>query len=663
MEKESFYTIVDEMCTYNFKSYFENSEWYKESLASQVESEQSPSKSEDVGSLREDILSHMDDLHKRKLKLFEKKFKSYQELESKEPHLIMVQNHPAERYLYTPWIKWDKYDPLLHPEELPNLYKEIKSSKFQEIFYQPINSKFLDNLETFIKTKIAEPEPEIKKEEKDKEEKPKEDKNKEKEKAKIDLPHWILALDIYYILNIYQGNYKRISNMHNYLKKDENISPKYSTYLEKNFALVDSILKIILNKVFMSENNYKPYPIMRNWAINDIFNMTKNLLFVPNKGSYSFEKLPSTAICTDSKYLYIILYGICGGLYKVGTGNQGTIKGQVYLKNIVVNTVEHNPMMVYVKSTNRIYLKTNQSKLGHLKIINPENLTLEKIINLNIPKEAKTKTVLEKNQNYILLSDDNFLYTIMLEEKEKDNKPPIVNDQDIYYKNNYFSKENPFYYDKKLFRLQQIINSQSIKVSMCLYQYTLTELKQKPVETENDKLVNELFESFSYLFSKEKCKYALEKNGYNMEQAAELLIKISKEPNNETEIKVKPPEELYKSYEINSKVILYEGTCKIDNSNKANDLIMAPELKTKFDVTKFECLKWVLIKNKLYAYKLKEGGVFVFSTRKSDEKEFTVEFNENEILNKTHYSYLEKKFGKTKGDLLWKFKEIQNKLL
>jgi hypothetical protein len=125
------------MCTYNFKSYFENSEWYKESLASQVESEQSPSKSEDVGSLREDILSHMDDLHKRKLKLFEKKFKSYQELESKEPHLIMVQNHPAERYLYTPWIKWDKYDPLLHPEELPNLYKEIKSSKFQEIFYQP----------------------------------------------------------------------------------------------------------------------------------------------------------------------------------------------------------------------------------------------------------------------------------------------------------------------------------------------------------------------------------------------------------------------------------------------------------------------------------------------------------------------------------------------
>jgi hypothetical protein len=60
---------------------------------------------------------------------------------------------------------------------------------------------------------------------------------------------------------------------------------------------------------------------------------------------------------------------------------------------------------------------------------------------------------------------------------------------------------------------------------MCLYKYSLTEIKQSPIETENDKLVNELFESFSFLFPKEKCKYALEKKGYDMEQAAEFLIK------------------------------------------------------------------------------------------------------------------------------------------
>ena len=283
------------------------------------------------------------------------------------------------------------------------------------------------------------------------------------------------------------------------------------------------------------------------------------------------------------------------------------------------------------------YLKTNQSKLGHLKIINPENLTIEKIINLNIPKEAKMKSVLDKNQSYILLSDEDYLYAIMLEEKDKSKEKDKekLNDQDLY---RFSSKENPFYFDRKLIRLQQIYNSQSITISMCLYKYTLSESKQNPVETENDKLVNELFESFSYLFPKERCKTALEKKGYDMEQAAEYLIKTSKEPQ-ENEEKIKQPEELYKNYEICSKVVLYEGTCKIDNTNKPNDLIILPELKSKFDLSKFECLKWILIKDKLYAYKLKDGGVFVFGTKKSDEKEFTVELNENILISKAQHSF------------------------
>ena len=153
MEKESFYSIVDEMCTYNFKSYFENSEWYKESLASQVEIDSS--QSEDKGALREEIISHMDDLHKRKLKLFDKKFKSYQQLESKEPHLILVPNHPAERYIYIKYLNWEKYDPETNPNELFYLLKELQRKKFEEIFYQPKNEKFMKNLEEFIKSKIT----------------------------------------------------------------------------------------------------------------------------------------------------------------------------------------------------------------------------------------------------------------------------------------------------------------------------------------------------------------------------------------------------------------------------------------------------------------------------------------------------------------------------
>ena len=153
MEKETFYSILEELSSYNFKSYFENTDWYKESLASQVEAE-APFQNGEPGSLRADIISHMDDLHKRRFKFFEKKFKSYQELESKEPRLILVNNHPAERYLYIPWINWENYDLMKNPNELINLRKGLKNKKSEEIFYQPVNTKFLDDLEIFIKSKV-----------------------------------------------------------------------------------------------------------------------------------------------------------------------------------------------------------------------------------------------------------------------------------------------------------------------------------------------------------------------------------------------------------------------------------------------------------------------------------------------------------------------------
>ena len=740
MEKENFYSIVDEMCTYNFKSYFENSEWYKESLASQVEMDSSQSESK--GALREDIISHMDDLHKRKLKLFEKKFKSYKELESKEPHLILIPNHPAERYISIKYINWERYDPATNPNELINLAGELKRKKMEEVFYQPTNDKFMKNLEEFIKSKISlspeetlvkieiklenkipisehketkeenlktEEKPKIeeqlkieektKTEEKQKAEeipetgekqkteeiakvddklKPednkaqpnpeqtlpqstKDEKNKEKETKKqtkeIKKDILISALDIYFVLNIYQGNYSQISNLHNFMIEKK--YPRYTDYLAKNFIFVETALKNTLNTLFLSDNDFKPYPIMRNYAINDVFNITKNLLFIQNKGSYSLEKLPSTAICTDSKYLYIILYGICGGLYKVGTGKNGTIKGHIYAKNIVVNTIENNPMMVYVKNTNKIYLKTNQNKLGHIKIIDPENLTIEKIINLNIPQNAKTKTVSDKNQNYILLSDDNFLYAIMLEEKEnkKKEKDGFSDSNQANYKYNsfYTSMEQ-----KRIRKRDNYLNNVYVDVSLCLYQYSLNETTQNPIETENDKLVNELFESFSYLFPKERCKYALEKKGYDIEQAADYLIKLSQE-NKQIEIKVKQPEELYKNYEICSKVIIYESKLKTDNLNKPNDLTMTPEYKTKFDPSKFDCLKWCLARGKLYAYKFKDGGCFVFGTNKNDEKEFNIEVNE-QVAEDIKFPFYYKKSG-LKTFFMNKYYDYQNKLL
>ena len=91
---------------------------------------------------------------------------------------------------------------------------------------------------------------------------------------------------------------------------------------------------------------------------------------------------------------------------------------------------------------------------------------------------------------------------------------------------------------------------------------------------------------------------------------------------------------------------------------------MTPEYKTKFDPSKYECLKWCLAKNKLYAYKFKDGGCFVFSTNKKDEKEFTIELNE-QIGEEFKSPFVYKKYGAggLKNVLMNKYLDYQNKLL
>ena len=129
---------------------------------------------------------------------------------------------------------------------------------------------------------------------------------------------------------------------------------------------------------------------MRNYAIKDAFNISKNILYT---SCLSNDAKPYSSITTDSKYIYFILFGICGGLYKIGSGNKGTIKGKVYQTNLTLNSIDTKPMLVYVKETNRLYLKTNQMDIGHVKIINPDNLSIENIKKFNFSEKFKDKKI------------------------------------------------------------------------------------------------------------------------------------------------------------------------------------------------------------------------------------------------------------------------------
>ena len=93
------------------------------------------------------------------------------------------------------------------------------------------------------------------------------------------------------------------------------------------------------------------------------------------------------------------------------------------------------------------------------------------------------------------------------------------------------------------------------------------------------------------------------------------------------------------------KVILYQTKAEVTSTYKSNDILLLPEYKSSFDLTKFNLLKWVLIKDKIYAYKLKEGGCFVFSILKENEKDFNIEI----VKEKINYNYNYREYKKDKN--------------
>ena len=87
------------------------------------------------------------------------------------------------------------------------------------------------------------------------------------------------------------------------------------------------LLKIKDLFVFLEENDFNLYPIMRNYSIVDYFLINKSFLFSQTKSNFC----NSCCCCSDGTYLYIFMSGIDGCKLKIGTGFNNTIKGKVYL--------------------------------------------------------------------------------------------------------------------------------------------------------------------------------------------------------------------------------------------------------------------------------------------------------------------------------------------
>ena len=343
----------------------------------------------------------------------------------------------------------------------------------------------------------------------------------------------------------------------------DSLNRKYSSF-QKVFSISMEKTKEALTFLVNLYKNSSVYPVIKNYSINDVFNISKNILFIQGKFSYS----QSTSIATDSKYLYILLSGINGGMLKVGTGFDGTEKGKVYIYK-KVQDLEEIYDWVYCKG--KLFLKCS-SKPWYLFTYSTDTFKYEKKLKLNFPKLSLHSSVIKRNENYILLSDGEKLSTICVE--------PVINTcQGLY---NFINQKkylevklkptkseekavkaevkNPFTDNakKKKTDLKKKIRSPLRKVeaeieisdeedntedgsidsisstfrslkltenptdafshlNLVLYTYDPEYSPSTPLDSEKEELVSELHDTFSQLFPKENCRKALSINNWDFE--------------------------------------------------------------------------------------------------------------------------------------------------
>lgn len=101
--------------------------------------------------------------------------------------------------------------------------------------------------------------------------------------------------------------------------------------------------------------------------LSEAFMIMKKIHFQKQNGLGFFT------VTTDGNYLYVYVSAINGGMYKIGTGKNGTVAGKIYLEKDAyypVGTKLDEVNWVYLKG--KLYLKSSSREPYMIEIINPE---------------------------------------------------------------------------------------------------------------------------------------------------------------------------------------------------------------------------------------------------------------------------------------------------
>ena len=106
---------------------------------------------------------------------------------------------------------------------------------------------------------------------------------------------------------------------------------------------------------------------MTSSSIFGVISIAKFISFV-NQNEHN------SSITTDGEYIYLYI-GLTqrGGMYKIGTGEKGTVAGKVYLHV----TTDREGDVTWVFCNGKLYSRRANEELGTIMIIDPETFKQE----------------------------------------------------------------------------------------------------------------------------------------------------------------------------------------------------------------------------------------------------------------------------------------------
>ena len=322
------------------------------------------------------------------------------------------------------------------------------------------------------------------------------------------------------------------------------------------FALCEPALRSYLSQIEHVASKRPAHHAMSSQNLSSVFGIAQ--LY-----STSGLSAKNTSVTTDGRFLYLyIAHSARGSLYKIGTGENGTIAGKVYQSS----PSDREGDVTWVYCQGKLFSRRTNEEFGSLAVY--DAATLKKLGDARLVLGdlfGGNKTLKQQNASYPMLSDGEHLYIVTFQVEKRERKPKESLETEAQALTDTRSKGKEKAKDEKSLKSQETLSKKRSRTkskkslqpdapkeqtqnagpkppsvstyhvcAFTLHQFSVAHLGQAQIVEEWDSLsdtelhampeVQELYASFAGLFSARDCARALGYNQGDFEDAANWLI-------------------------------------------------------------------------------------------------------------------------------------------